>query len=415
MQVESCQSICRHCRELADLVLVDLGSSPPSNSYLTDKTLQSPETWFPLRVLVCESCWLVQTEDFADATLLFGSDYAYFSGFSSTWVEHCRAFADEAIDRFGLDQLSRVVEVASNDGTLLNCFHTRGTKCTGIEPTASTAAAARNLGLEVLEVFLDVKVADWLVTDGLVADLLVANNVLAHVPDIVGFATGCRMLLADDGVASFEFQYLVELVQDALFDTIYHEHFSYLSLASAEAVLETAGLKVFDVERLSTHGGSLRVFTQRNESTRYATNDSVRHLRDREASLGVTSPLFYSGFQERADSIRADLVEFLVDAKARDKSVVGYGAAAKGNTLLNYAGVSTEAMTYVVDNNPAKQGRYLPGSRIPIVAEQRIVDESPDFVLILPWNIRDEITRRLESLDGWSGTVVTALPELQVG
>jgi hypothetical protein len=398
-----------------DLILVDLGSAPPSNSYLTDENLRSPETCFPLRVLVCESCWLVQTEDFADATLLFSSDYAYFSGYSTTWVEHCRAFVDRAIDRFGLNQMSRVVEVASNDGTLLNCFHARDTKCTGIEPTASTAAAARSLGLEVLEVFLDEKVADKLVADGLVADLLVANNVLAHVPNIVGFATGCRMLLADDGVASFEFQYLVELVQDALFDTIYHEHFSYLSLTSAEAVLETAGLKVFDVEQLSTHGGSLRVFTQRSESTRYDTNDSVRHFRDREASLGVTSPSFYSGFQERADQIRADLVEFLVDAKAQRKSVAGYGAAAKGNTLLNYAGMSAGLMAYVVDNNPAKQGRYLPGSRIPIVAEQRIVDESPDFVLILPWNIRDEITQRLEALDGWSGVVVTAVPELRVG
>ena len=406
---------CRHCGEPVNLVLVDLGSAPPSNSYLTDENLRSPETCFPLRVLVCESCWLVQTEDFADATLLFSSDYAYFSGYSSTWVEHCLAFADEVIGRFGLDQLSRVVEVASNDGTLLDFFHMRGMKCTGIEPTASTAAAARDLGLEVLEVFLDEKVADGLVTDGLVADLLVANNVIAHVPDIVGFATGCKNLLADDGVASFEFQYLVELVQDALFDTIYHEHFSYLSLASAEAVLETAGLKVFDVERLSTHGGSLRVLAQRTESTRYDTTDSVRHLRDREASLGVTSPSFYSGFQERADRIRDDLVEFLVNARAQGKSVAGYGAAAKGNTLLNYAGMSADLMAYVVDNNPAKQGRYLPGSRIPIVAEQRIVDESPDFVLILPWNIRDEITRRLESLDGWSGAVVTAVPDLRVG
>ncbi len=406
---------CRHCGEPVELVLVDLGSTPPSNSYLTDENLRSPETCFPLRVLVCESCWLVQTEDFADATLLFSSDYAYFSGYSSTWVEHCRTLVDNAIDRFGLDQLSRVVEVASNDGTLLNFFQLLGMRCTGIEPTASTAAAARELGLEVLEVFLDREVAKTLVADGLLADLLIANNVLAHVPDIVGFATGCRMLLADDGVASFEFQYLVELIEGALFDTIYHEHFSYLSLTSVEAVLETAGLKVFDVERLATHGGSLRVFVQRNESTQFDTSDSVRQFRDREASLGVASPSFYSGFQERVNRIKADLVEFLVNAKAQGKSVVGYGAAAKGNTLLNCAGVNTDLMAYVVDNNPAKQGRYLPGSRIPIVDEQRIHDESPDFVLILPWNIRDEIARRLESLDMWSGAVVTAVPKLRVG
>ncbi len=406
---------CRHCGEPVELVLVDLGSTPPSNSYLTDENLRSPETCFPLRVLVCESCWLVQTEDFADATLLFSSDYAYFSGYSSTWVEHCRTLVDNAIDRFGLDQLSRVVEVASNDGTLLNFFQLLGMRCTGIEPTASTAAAARELGLEVLEVFLDREVAKTLVADGLLADLLIANNVLAHVPDIVGFATGCRMLLADDGVASFEFQYLVELIEGALFDTIYHEHFSYLSLTSVEAVLETAGLKVFDVERLATHGGSLRVFVQRNESTQFDTSDSVRQFRDREESLGVASQSFYSGFQERVNRIKADLVEFLVNAKAQGKSVVGYGAAAKGNTLLNCAGVNTDLMAYVVDNNPAKQGRYLPGSRIPIVDEQRIHDESPDFVLILPWNIRDEIARRLESLDMWSGAVVTAVPKLRVG
>ena len=406
---------CRHCGEPVDLVLVDLGSTPPSNSYLTEENLRSPEPCFPLRVLVCESCWLVQTEDFADATLLFSADYAYFSGYSSTWVEHCRDFADEAMDRFDLSKANRVVEVASNDGTLLNCFHTRGVRCTGIEPTASTAAAARILGLEVLEVFLDAAVATKLATDGLTADLLVANNVIAHVPDIVGFANGCRTLLAEDGVASFEFQYLVELIEGALFDTIYHEHFSYLSLTSAEAVLETAGLKVFDVEQLPTHGGSLRVYAQRAESTRFDTSDSVRRLRDREASLGVSSPSFYSGFQERADSIRGDLTGFLVDAKAQGKSVVGYGAAAKGNTLLNYARVTTDLMAYVVDNNPAKQGMYLPGSQIPIVDEQRIVDEPPDFALILPWNIRDEITRRLESLDGWSGAIVTAVPELRVG
>ena len=229
---------CRHCGELVDLVLMDLGSAPPSNSYLTDENLRSPETWFPLRVLVCESCWLVQTQDFADAALLFDADYAYFSGYSSTWVEHCRVYADEATDRFGLDQSSRVVEVGSNDGTLLNFFQGLGMKCTGIEPTASTATVARDLGLEVLEVFLDDEVAGNLVADGLVADLLIANNVLAHVPDIVGFATGCRQLLGSDGVASFEFHHLVELVSKTQFDTIYHEHFSYLSLTSAEAVLE---------------------------------------------------------------------------------------------------------------------------------------------------------------------------------
>jgi hypothetical protein len=308
-----------------------------------------------------------------------------------------------------------VIEVASNDGTLLNLFHMRGMNCTGIEPTASTAAAARDLGLEVREVFLGDESAEYLVADGLVANLLVANNVLAHVPDIVGFATGCRRLLVADGVASFEFHHLVKLVSRTLFDTIYHEHFSYLSLTSVEAVFETAGLKVFDVEQLSTHGGSLRVYAQRTESTRFDTSKSVHHLRDHEASLAVASPSFYAGFQKRADRIKDDLMRFLVDTKREGRQLVGYGAAAKGNTLLNYAGVRPNLMPYVVDNNPAKQGRYLPGSRIPIVHEQRIVDDPPDLVLVLPWNIRDEVARRLGSLDGWSGSVVTAVPELRVG
>ena len=405
---------CRHCGELVDLVLMDLGSAPPSNSYLTDENLRSPETWFPLRVLVCESCWLVQTQDFADPALLFDADYAYFSGYSSTWVEHCRVYANEVADRLGLDESSRVVEVASNDGTLLNFFQRLGMKCTGIEPTASTATVARDLGLEVLEVFLDDEVAGHMVADGLIADLLVANNVLAHMPDIVDFVTGCRRLLASDGVASFEFHHLVELVSRTQFDTIYHEHFSYLSLTSVEAVFETAGLKVFDVKQLSTHGGSLRVYAQRAESTRFGICESVHRLRGQEGPLGVASPSFYTDFQERSNCIKDDLMEFLIDAKRKGQRVVGYGASAKGNTLLNYAGVRTDLISYVVDNNPAKQGRYLPGSRIPIVDEQRIVDDPPDLVLVLSWNIREEIARRLESLNGWSGSVVTAVPELRV-
>ena len=406
---------CRHCGEPVDLILVDLGSSPPSNSYLTNESLRSPETWFPLRVLVCESCWLVQTEDFASAALLFDANYAYFSGYSSTWVDHCRRFADEAKSRFELGRSNRVIEVASNDGTLLNFFHMHGMKCTGIEPTTSTAAAARDLGLEVLEIFLDHETATDLATGGHVADLLVANNVLGHVPDIVGFASGCRQLLATDGVASFEFPHLVELVSKTLFDTIYHEHFSYLSLTSVESVFKTAGLKVFDVQQLPTHGGSLRVYAQRSESTRFDTSASVRRLRNHEGLLGVASSSFYWGFQDRADKIKDDFMRFLIDTERQGQYLVGYGAAAKGNTLLNYSGVRPNLMAYVVDNNPAKQGKYLPGSRIPIVDEQQIVDDPPDLVLVLPWNIRDEVARRLDLLDRWSGSIVTAVPELRVG
>ena len=403
---------CRNCGQTVELVLVDLGSAPPSNSLLTEADLGSNEAWFPLRVLVCEACWLVQTEDVVDASVLFSADYAYFSGISSTWVEHCHRFTDRSIKEFGLGSSSQVVEIASNDGTLLKCFHDQGIRSTGIEPTAGAAAIARKSGLEIVETFLTLESADALVARGLEADLLVANNVLAHVPDIVDFATACRRLLTDDGVASFEFQYLGELVSQTEFDTIYHEHFSYLSLTAAEAVLEAAGLTVFEVERLPTHGGSLRVYAQDAGSRRFPAARSVDLLRAEEAELGLRTSSFYLGFQPRVNLIRDRLRSFLVDARKEGQAVVGYGAAAKGNTLLNYAGVGPDLVRYVVDNNPAKQGRYLPGSHIPIVEERRIAEDNPDFVLILPWNLRDEIGHRLESLGGWSGSMVTAVPEL---
>ena len=361
---------------------------------------------------MCEACWLVQTEDVVDASVLFSADYAYFSGISSTWVEHCHHFADRSIKEFGLGSSSRVVEIASNDGTLLKCFHDQGIRSTGIEPTAGAAAIARNSGLETVEAFLTLESADALVASGLEADLLVANNVLAHVPDIVGFATACRRLLADDGVSSFEFQYLGELISQTEFDTIYHEHFSYLSFTAAEAVLEAAGLTVFEVERLTTHGGSLRVYAQVAGGRGVPVAGSVDLIRAEEAELGVSTSFFYSGFQPRVDLIRDQLRSFLVDARNEGRTVVGYGAAAKGNTLLNYAGIGPDLVRYVVDNNPAKQGRYLPGSHIPIVGEHRIAEDQPDFVLILPWNLRDEIKYRLESLGGWSGSMVTAIPKL---
>ena len=406
---------CRYCDEPVSLVLADLGSSPPSNSYLTEEGLRAPEQLFPLRVLVCESCWLAQTEDFADAALLFDPEYAYFSGYSSTWVEHCRLYADKAIHRFGLDRSSQVIEVASNDGTLLKFFHERGLRCMGIEPTASTAAASRELGLKIVEAFLTPESAVDLVADGLVADLLVANNVLAHVPDIVGFANSCRQILASDGIASFEFAHIVELVSRAQFDTIYHEHFSYLSLTVVEGIFNTVGLEVFDVEHLTTHGGSLRIYAQRSKSTRFPVAESVGRLRAQEEALGVSSPSFYAGFQKNADRIRDEFLEFLLGVAADGRRLGGYGAAAKGNTLLNYAGVGSNLVPYVVDNNPSKQGKYLPGSHIPIVEEQRIADDCPELVLVLPWNLREEIARCLELIKGWSGSIVTAVPEIRVG
>jgi len=404
---------CRHCGVEVTSVFADLGSSPPSNAYLSQEGLESAETWYPLRVLVCETCWLVQTEDFATASDLFDAEYAYFSGFSSSWIEHCSTYAVNMIDRFGLDSTNTVVEVASNDGTLLRFFAEQGVSCLGIEPTTKTADAARDLGLDVVEEFLNVEVANRLVAGGLQADLLAANNVVAHVPDIDGFVKACGRLLAVGGVATFEFPHLLRLVTENQFDTIYHEHFSYLSLTSFEAVAVRAGLEIFEVEELPTHGGSLRVFAHASDCDLRMVAPSVERLRRAEESAGIRESSFYSGFQNRIDLIKDELVQFLLDAKTQSRLVLGYGAAAKGNTLLNYAGVRPDLLPMVIDRNPAKQGMYLPGSRIPIVAEEAIGRLRPDCILILPWNLRSEVSEQLGYARDWGATFATAVPGLQ--
>ena len=406
--------ICRHCGESVTLVLVDLGNAPLSNAYLCHEKLGAPEARFPLRVLVCESCWLVQTEDFVRADVLFDDDYAYLSGQSETWVAHCGRFAEEMTERFGLTESSRVIEVASNDGTLLRRFHDLGMACTGIEPTAMSANIARGLGLTVVEEFLNVGLVTRLAGLGAEADLLVANNVLAHVPDINDFAGACSLLLADEGVATFEFPHVLELIELTQFDTIYHEHFSYLSLAAVEAVFSSVGLTVFDIEQLTTHGGSLRVFAQHQATGGFSLGPRVSAVRSLEAGVGVASPEYYSGFQERADLIRNEFLAFLLAARDEGKLVAAYGAAAKGNTLLNYAGVDSDLISFVADRNPTKQGQYLPGSKIPIVDEANIVHRRPDHVVILPWNLREEIAGQLDYIRDWSGTFVTAVPKLEV-
>jgi len=405
---------CRHCRNTLVSIFVDLGSSPPSNAYLTAERMTGPETWYPLRVMVCDNCQLVQTEDCASADELFDAEYAYFSGFSSSWVAHCERYATEMTDRFCLDADSRVVEVASNDGTLLRFFHERGMQCTGIEPTASPASAARGMGLHILEEFLTRAFADRLVLGGLVADLLVANNVVAHVPDINDFVDACGCLLAPDGVATFEFPHLVRLVAEGQFDTIYHEHFSYLSLTMIRRIAESVGLVVFDVEELPTHGGSLRVFLQRVNSGVHPPCEAVSTMLSAEIDAGVGGPDFYAGFQDRTDRIKDDLLGFLLEARRDGRIVVGYGAAAKGNTLLNYAGIRPDLLRFVVDQNPAKQGRYLPGSRIPIVSEDCINETRPDHVLILPWNLREEVEESLAYIRRWGATFATAVPNLSI-
>ncbi|PHQ34233.1 class I SAM-dependent methyltransferase [Rhodopirellula bahusiensis] len=405
---------CRHCHHPLTLPFVELGSAPPSNAYLTQESLLSPEKWFPLRVLVCEQCWLVQTEDFSNAEELFDSQYAYFSGFSTSWLTHSEKYVHEMIERFSLDQSSHVVEVAANDGYLLQYVQAAGVPCLGIEPTASTAQAAREKGIEVVEQFFGVALATELVEQGKRADLTAANNVLAHVPDINDFVRGFSILLRDDGVATFEFPHLVKLVQESQFDTIYHEHFSYLSLTAVKAVFESNGLQVFDVQPLNTHGGSLRVFAQRTETGQRAATSGVNEVLQSEASLGLTTTDFYLGFQKKTNKVKDEFIRFLIDAKKAGKSVAAYGAAAKGNTLLNYAGIRPDLIQFVVDRNPAKQDKYMPGSRIPIVNEDELRLKQPDYIVVLPWNLLDEIANQLDYTRQWNAQLVSAIPSLKI-
>ena len=404
---------CRHCQ--ADLVhsFVDLGSAPPSNSYLHKDALQGPETWYPLQVLICDECWLVQTADFAKRDEFFSADYAYFSSFSDSWLTHAKAYVDQMAMRFVLDGSSHIVEVASNDGYLLQYAKERGIPCLGVEPTASTAEAARQKGIETIEEFFGSAMATDLVTRGLSADLTAANNVLAHVPDINDFVAGFSVLLKPAGVATFEFPHIMKLVAENQFDTIYHEHYSYLSLTAVQRIFVANGLTVFDVEEVSTHGGSLRVFACRTDSQAHAVEQSVDAMLQREMAAGVNTLPYYTALQEQSDRVAADLLHFLIEAKRKSQKVAAYGAAAKGNTLLNFAGVRPNLLPWVVDRNPAKQGKFLPGSRIPVVSEDRIKIEKPDFVLILPWNLSEEVTSQLSYVREWGGQFVCAVPELR--
>ena len=395
-------------------MLVDLGAAPPSNAFLTKLALKRPEKFFPLRVMVCESCWLVQAEAYSRAAELFNEEYAYFSSFSSEWLSHAKRYVDQMVERFGLTKSSVVGEVAANDGYLLQYAKERGISCYGIEPTASTANAARQKGVEIIQDFLNVKLADELRQQGRIVDLLVANNVLAHVPDINDFSHACRMLLKPNGVFTCEFPHLLNLISQHQFDTIYHEHFSYLSFGTVVNIFAKNGLSVFDVEKLGTHGGSLRVYAQRSDTGKHYVDVRVERLVAEENNSGMTSIAFYQGFQEHAGKVKNDFLKFLIEKKEDGKLVVGYGAAAKGNTLLNFAGVKSDLIKYVVDRSPHKQDKFMPGSRIPIVSEDRIKSDKPDFVVIFPWNLSAEIAYQLKYLSSSGTEFVTAVPQLSI-
>lgn len=404
---------CRHCGAELTIPFIDLGCAPPSNAYLSAGDINRPEIYYPLKLRVCADCWLVQTDDYAGAEELFSPDYAYFSSTSSSWLAHARHYCRLITERLGLNSKSFVVEIACNDGYLLKNFVEAGIPCLGIEPTASTAVAAQDLGIPVLQEFFGQSLARRLATERQKADLIIGNNVYAHVPDINDFTIGLKKLLKPGGIITLEFPHLMQLIEHTQFDTIYHEHFSYLSLFTVMHIFTKAGLRVFDVEELATHGGSLRIYGCHLEDLRPDAG-TITPLIDEESSRGMRNPSLYKSFQVCADNVKNCFLQFLLDQNTVGKTVAAYGAAAKGNTLLNYAGIKPDLLPYVVDRNPAKQRKFLPGSRIPIVSEDRISEKQPDFIVILPWNIKEEVMAQLAYVREWGGRFVTAIPGLVV-
>jgi SAM-dependent methyltransferase len=405
---------CRHCRSSLSLSFLDLGSAPLSNGYLTPEKLRSPELWYPLRLLVCENCWLVQTQDHAEREAIFADDYSYFSSFSSSWLAHAETYVAQMVERLGLHNKSMVAEIAANDGYLLQFVTARGIPCYGVEPAANTAANARQKGIRIVEQFFETGLAQRLKAENQQADLIVANNVLAHVPDVNDFVTAFSILLKSEGVATFEFPHVVKMIEENQFDTVYHEHYSYFSFTTVERLFSANGLSVFDVEELPTHGGSLRVFAQRRDVVSRPASPRVMSLLQEESRAGIMTRQYYMDFQQRAEQVKNDLLSCMVEAKKRGLKVGAYGAAAKGNTLLNFAGIRPDLLPYVADRNPAKQGKYMPGSRIPIVSEEYLERSRPNQILILPWNIKDEIMRQLSYVNDWGAQFITAVPNLQI-
>lgn len=404
---------CRHCKKNLEHVFLDLGTAPPSNDYLSADDLQKPENFFPLKLFVCDNCWLVQTEDYAAADDLFRHDYAYFSSVSSSWLQHAKVYAGMITDRLGLGAESFVVELASNDGYLLRNFVDAGIPCLGVEPTDATADAAEKLNIPVVREFFGEKLAAQLVAEGKSADLIIGNNVYAHVPDINDFTLGMKILLKAGGTITLEFPHLMQLIKENQFDTVYHEHYSYLSLQTVSKIFAKAGLRVCDVETLPTHGGSLRVYGCHADDVR-ADSAAVAAMFAAEKDFGLQDLGTYTSFQPKADQVKADLLRFLQEQKAAGKTVAAYGAAAKGNTLLNYAGVTVDMIPFVCDAAPSKQGKYMPGSHIPILPPDAMAEKKPDWVLILPWNIAPEVVQQQQAVRDWGGQFAVAVPKMKV-
>ena len=405
-------SACRFCATPLEHEFVDLGLSPISNAFVKPDQADEKEPFYPLHAFVCSECFLVQLEAFESPDEIF-SDYVYFSSYSDSWLAHAKRFVDGATERFGLSLDSMVMEVASNDGYLLQYFVERDVPVLGIEPASNVAEVARKAGVDTIDEFFGVALAERLRDEGRTCDLLVGNNVLAHVPDINDFVRGLKIALAENGVLSMEFPHLLKLIQQTQFDTIYHEHFSYLSLTSVQKIFGHHGLQIFDVEELPTHGGSLRVFAQHPDGNQVTTAAVEKVLSDeRRANLDSLSG--YQNFAEKVAKVKEDLLAFLETARNEGKTVVGYGAPAKGNTLLNFCGVGPDSIQYTVDRSPYKQDHLLPGVHIPVHAPEHIDATKPDYVLILPWNLQEEITQQLSHIKDWGGQWVVPIPELKV-
>ena len=405
---------CRFCKTELENVFIDLVNSPASNSFLTEGQLNEPETFYPLKVFTCHHCFLVQVDEYKKSDAIFDSNYVYFSSYSTSWLQHAKEYTDLMIHRFGYKESSLVIEVASNDGYLLQYFKQNNIPVLGIEPTANTAAAAQEKGIDSVVDFFGSKLAKELAAKNIKADLLLGNNVLAHVPDIVDFVSGLKIILNETGVITMEFPHLMQLVDNNQFDTIYHEHFSYLSFHTVKEIFASQGLEMFDVQEIPTHGGSLRIYAKHQNDTTKGVTENVTVLLKKETDKGLTGLNYYDHFQQQALKVKLDLTEFLIDQKKAGKKVAAYGAAAKGNTMLNYCGIKNDLIEFVVDANPHKQNKFLPASHIPVVNEQYLKDAKPDFVIIFPWNLKDEITSQLSYIRNWGGEFVVAVPHLQI-
>ena len=403
---------CRFCNSKLTNTFVDLNSSPPSNSFLSEDQFKQKESRYPLLLHVCTNCYLVQIDEYKNAEEIFSSDYVYFSSFSKSWLEHCKQFSEKIIPRLALDDTSHVVEVASNDGYLLQYFKQKNIPVLGIEPTNNTAAEAIKKGIPSITEFFGTSLAERLAAEGKKADLLMGNNVLAHVPDINDFVGGLKTLLKPKGVVTMEFPHLVQLIENNQFDTIYHEHFSYLSLITVTEIFLAHGLQIFDVDEIPTHGGSLRIYARNVEDDSQPITERYLDLMQTERDKGVDTAEYYKDFSKKVEKVREDLMSFIAQAKQENKKIVGYGAAAKGNTLMNYCGINSDMIDFVVDASPHKQGKFLPGSHIPVVSEDELKEQKPDYVIILPWNIKEEIIEQLSYIRDWGGAFIVAVPEL---